>query len=141
MKLVLVLEDDSRVLDLLCLVLEAKGYAVLRAGIAEEAFQHAERCGAHVELLIADVMLTVSTGIRVGLQLKQLIPHLKILLVTGYPLNVWRDQDCAELRELPSDSVAILQKPFTPEILLGSVRKLIGLPTETLPNHMAAKAG
>ena len=95
MKVVIVLEDDRRVLDLFCLVLEGKGYAVLRAGVAEEAFQLAERSGTQVDLLIADVVLTASTGIQVALQLRQSIPRLKILLVSGYPVSAWRDQDCA----------------------------------------------
>ena len=140
MKLVLVLEDDRRVLDLFCLVLEGKGYAVLRATVAEEAFQHAARRRAQVDLLVADVVLTASTGIRVALQLRQSIPRLKILLVSGYPVSAWRDQDCAELNELPSDSVAVLQKPFRPEVLIERVRKLIGPATKKLPNRHTAAA-
>ena len=91
MKLVLVLEDDRGVLDLLCLILSGQGYVVLAAGTAEEAFRHAAEC-KEIDLLIADIVLTASSGIRVGLQLKRRIPHLKILLVSGYPEHAWRSR-------------------------------------------------
>jgi two-component system cell cycle sensor histidine kinase/response regulator CckA len=133
MKTVLVLEDDRRVLDFLCLVLTSKGYAALDAGTAEEALWHAENCGTHgthIDLFIADVVLTVSTGIRVGVQMKRSIPELKVILTSGYP---WSDQNQADLGELAPDSVTILRKPFSPAILLEQVHKLIGPPAETLP--------
>jgi CheY-like chemotaxis protein len=124
-----VLEDDRGVLDLLCLILSGQGYLVLPAGTAEEAFRHAAQYEA-IDLLIADIVLTASSWIRVALQLKRCIPHLKILLVSGYPEHAWREQDCAELRELPPDAVAILQKPFRPDMLVQRVGTLIGKPTE-----------
>jgi len=127
MKQVLVLEDDRDVLALLCLILRSKGYVVLAAGTADEAFQHAARCNAAgIDLLIADMVLTASTGVRVGLKLKQGMPDLKLLIVSGYPEDIWRDRNFEDLKELASDSVAILRKPFRPDILVERVRELIG---------------
>jgi len=126
MKQVLVLEDDRGVLELLCLILRSSGYLVLAAGTAEEAFQQAARCNAVIDLLIADMVLTVSTGVRVGLKLKQHIPDLKLLIVSGYPEDIWLDRTFTDLNELASDAVAILQKPFRPDILVDRVRELIG---------------
>jgi DNA-binding response OmpR family regulator len=126
MKTVLILEDDRGVLDLLCLILASAGYVVLPAHTAEETFQHAARCRGGIDLLIADMVLCKSTGIRIGLQLKKSIPHLKILLVSGYPEHIWRDRDFGALEECASDAVAILRKPFRPEILVEKVGALIG---------------
>jgi two-component system cell cycle sensor histidine kinase/response regulator CckA len=127
MKQVLVLEDDRCVLELLCLILQSNGYLVLAAGTAEEALQQAARCNAVIDLLIADMVLTVSTGVRVGLKLKQHMPQLKLLIVSGYPEDIWLDRTFADLKELASDAVAILPKPFRPDILVERVRELIGV--------------
>ena len=71
------------------------------------------------------MVLTVSTGARVGLKLKQCMPHLKLIIVSGYPEELWWDRTFADLKELASDA-AILRKPFRPEILVEKVRQLIG---------------
>src|SRR5689334_4959432 len=104
-KRVMILEDDQLVLDLFCLVLSSKGYAVLPARTAQEALRQAAACESNIDLLIADVVLTASTGIQVALQLKQRLPHLKVLLVSGYPLEAWREQDCARLETFQSQAV------------------------------------
>lgn len=133
MKTVLVLEDDVSILALIRLVVEQKGYKVLEATSAEQAFQRFEENDAHVDLLITDVTLPVSSGIRVALELRALLPYLKIIITSGLPSAMWNDQDGAELDELPSDSVITLQKPFVSATLLDSVHRLIGLPFIAAP--------
>ena len=41
---------------------------------------------------------------------------------------MWSDQDTADLNELPSGSVAILLKPFTPAKLVEILQSLMGAP-------------
>jgi CheY-like chemotaxis protein len=132
-KTVLVLEDDVSILALVRLVVEQNGYAVLGATSAQEAFERFEENDGQVDLLIADVTLPVSSGIRVALELRSLLPNLRIILTSGFPESMWNGQDAAELDELPSDSVITLQKPFVPAALLGSVHRLIGLPLIAAP--------
>jgi CheY-like chemotaxis protein len=131
-KTVLVLDDDSAILALIRMVIESSGYAVLEATSAQEAFERFEENDAQVDLLIADVTLRESSGIRVALELRSLLPYLRIIITSGFPTDMWNDQDAAELNELPSDSVIALQKPFDPATLLNSVHRLIGLPLATL---------
>jgi two-component system cell cycle sensor histidine kinase/response regulator CckA len=126
MKVVLILEDDPCVLDLLCLILRSRGYAVVAAVTAEDALGAAARHTPKIDLLIADIVLTFSTGIQVGAQLRRRMPSLKILLISGYPADVWRDNDWAQMRELPDDALRILQKPFFPQTLMDKVVELIG---------------
>lgn len=135
MKTVLILEDNVSILALIRLVVEQNGYAVLEATSAQEAFERFEENDAQVDLLIADVTLPVSSGIRVALELRALLPNLRIVLTSGYPKGMWNDQDAAELDELSSDSVITLQKPFVPVALLDSVHRLIGLPLIATPAH------
>ena len=133
MKTVLVLEDDRSIMALIRLVVEHNGYTVLEATSAQEAFERFEENDAQVDLLIADVTLPVSSGIHVALELRSLLPYLKIIVTSGYPKSTWDEQDAAELDELPSDSVITLQKPFVPATLLDSIHRLIGLPFIAAP--------
>jgi CheY-like chemotaxis protein len=86
-----------------------------------------------VDLLIADVTLPGSSGIRAALELRDLLPYLKIVITSGYPSDHWDRLDAAELEELPSDSVEVLQKPFSLITLLDTIHRLIGWPCEMAP--------
>jgi CheY-like chemotaxis protein len=138
---VLVLEDNASILELIRLVVEQNGYEVLGARSAQEAFEQFEACDGHADLLITDVTLPVSSGIRVALELRSLTPYLRIILISGYSRNDWNEQDTAELDELPSDSVITLQKPFVPAALLDSIHRLIGLPFVPAPALQMKVAG
>lgn len=141
MKTVLVLEDNAPILALIRMAVESQGYTVLAATSAQEAFERFEENDAAVDLLITDVKLPESSGIRVALELRSLLPYLKIIVTSGYPRSAWDEQDAAELDELPSDSVVILQKPFVPATLLECIHRLIGLPLIAAPAHQLNAAG
>lgn len=126
MKTILVLEDESALMRLFRSVLD--GYTILEARTAEEALQKFIGNGRHLDLLIADVMLPKSSGIHTALLLREASSELRIVLTSGYPRNMWRDQDAVDLRRLGSDSVVFLQKPFLPTTLLKTVHSCIGPP-------------
>jgi DNA-binding response OmpR family regulator len=69
MKAVLIVEDNPSILALTHFVVERDGYAVLDATSAEQAFARFEENDAQLDLLIVDVTLGSSSGIRVGLEL------------------------------------------------------------------------
>jgi len=128
-----VVKDDPSVLALIRLVIGREGYAILEATLAEQVFERFEENDGHRDLLIADVTLPVSSGIRVPLELRSLLPYLQVIVTSGYPATMWNDQDAAEFQELPSASVNTLQKPFGPATLRDSVHRLIGLPFIAAP--------
>ncbi|MGA2115694.1 MAG: hypothetical protein ABSH56_13210 [Bryobacteraceae bacterium] len=93
----------------------------------KQAFRRFEESDGDIDLLIADVTLPVSSGIRVALELRCFLPNLRIVLTSGYPADMWNEQDAAKLSELPSDSVAILQKPWVPGLMRQAVATLVSL--------------
>jgi len=141
MKTILVVEDEPAILALIHHVVEQDGYAVLNATSAEQAFERFEENGAHVDLLIADVTLGASSGIRVALELRSLLPNLRTIISSGFPPAMWPEEDAAELHKYPSESVATLEKPFAPATLLDLVHRLIGWSCEMAPavNFKAAR--
>lgn len=122
---ILVLEGDPLVSFLIRLVLQASGHTLVKAANAEEAFQRFEEADGQVDLLIADTNLPAGSGIQVALGLRALHSRLRIIITSGHAPAMWSDQDAAELNELPSDSVAVLQTPFLPSTLLDKVSRFL----------------
>jgi len=135
---ILLVEDEPSVLDLMFAVLEPSGHIVLKASTVEEALERFDETDGHVDLLIADVNLPGTSGIRVALELRSLLPNLAIVLTSGYTPDMWNAIDVLELNELPSESMAVLQKPFLPATLLQMVSRFAGSPFR--PGIALAKA-
>lgn len=122
---ILVLEGDPLVSFLIRLVLQSSGHTLVEASTEEEAFQRFEEADGQVDLLIANTNLPVGSGIRVALGLRALHSRLRIIITSRQTTEMWSDQDAAELSELPSDSVVVLQTPFIPATLLDKVGRFL----------------
>jgi len=121
----LVLEDETVVMRVLRNVLN-KCYGVVEATSAEQAMRLFGELGRRIDLLVADVSLPRSSGVELALLIRSEIPSMPVILISGYPVSGWGDPEYADLERLGSNSVAILQKPFRSQELLGTVRKLLG---------------
>lgn len=97
-------------------------------------FERFEENYSEIRLLIADVTAPGFSGIRVALDLWALLPNLKIVLMSGRAGSMCDGQTLGKLEKLPpSNSVAVLEKPFFPVMLLDAIHRLIGLPYEVVP--------
>jgi CheY-like chemotaxis protein len=126
MKTILLLDDESVVMDLLRQVLQK--YALIEATTAEQALRLFNKNGRQLDLLLADVILPESSGIHLALLLRLEIPDLPVILTSGYPIYCWNERDCADLERLGSNRVTTLQKPFYPQDVWNAVWELIGKP-------------
>lgn len=124
MKTLLVLDDEPQLLKLLRHVLNQ--YKVLEAATADQALELFSEHDRRVDLLIADVTLPTRSGIAVALLLRFEVPDMPVILTSGYPVSDWSPRDCGDLERLGSKSVAILQKPFLAQELVGAVCRLTG---------------
>jgi len=124
MKTVLVVEDEPNLIAFLHSVL--KHYTVIEATNAEQALQAFTRAGRQVDLLISDVTLQNTSGIQVALLLRSEIPHLPVILTSGYPVSDWTGRDYTDLQRLGTTSVALMPKPFQIRDLLLKVGELVG---------------
>ncbi len=117
---VLVAEDDPSVRTLVKSVLERNGYRVLVAEDGLAALQLARLEKGRIDLLLSDVVMPGMNGRALRDALLESYPRLRVLFMSGYTGDV-----LAGLGELDRD-VSLVPKPFTPEILLRAVRKLLG---------------
>jgi DNA-binding response OmpR family regulator len=124
---ILILDDEAAIRARLRLTLAALGHRILEATTADEAFRCFEETDADLDLLITGVNLPGGpSGVRVALELRSLLPSLRVILMLAVPLRC--EEDAAEWNELPSDSIITVERAFHPAELLHSVRRSIGVP-------------
>jgi signal transduction histidine kinase/CheY-like chemotaxis protein len=116
---VLLVEDDEAVRHLLRTTLSEGGYTLLEAYDGEEAVALLQRDDRPIHLLITDVIMPKMGGKELSDRLAADRPGMKILFVSGYVDNeILREQRFERGEEY-------LQKPFTPETLLRTVRRML----------------
>lgn len=113
---VLLVEDDDQVRELARCSLESAGYRVLVAPGAHQALALAAQEQGSIELLLTDVVMPGMNGRELAEQLCRLRPEIRIIFMSGYTDDV--------LAGLGSNmgTVDLVDKPFTPKVLLQRVR-------------------
>jgi CheY-like chemotaxis protein len=119
---VLLVEDETAVRKLVSEVLRSAGYHVLSADDGGTALYLAQGYGEPIHLLLTDVIMPKVGGSAVASQLARTRPGLRILYMSGFT------EDAVVRNGILNDSVAFLQKPFSPSQLLSLVRKLLDAP-------------
>jgi DNA-binding NtrC family response regulator len=111
---ILLVEDESGVRDVLRTFLVSAGYVVHDAGSGADAERLCREIG-HVDLLLSDVVIPDANGPELAARLRELVPGMRTLLISGYPADALSHAGIdGEARYLP--------KPFTRAVLLRQVR-------------------
>ena len=116
---VLLVDDDSKLLELAHLVLEASGYKVLSARDGAEAMQICQANAGVIDLLFTDVVMPKMSGRQLTDLLVSLRPNMKVLYMSGYTDDTIMRHGIAEA------GVNFLPKPFTPVTLTQKVREVL----------------
>ncbi len=116
---ILVVEDDSTVLNLTSDILAGLGYQVTTATHAAEALSVLQS-DAKIDLLFSDVVMPGGvSGVSLARTARELRPGLRILLTSGY---------VGDGPELRTSEFPLLDKPYAIEGLAGRLRKLLDRP-------------
>ena len=122
---VLVLADEPFVKNVICVILRAYGYQVLEATTAAEAIAVSRSHTQPISLLIADVLLPDKSGVWAAIKLLDIFPAIRVLFMSGMPMECWQSKDLSALRAMPLSVWRFLQKPFRASLLRDSVRELL----------------
>jgi CheY-like chemotaxis protein len=111
---ILLCEDDAAVRRITQRSLEAGGHRVYAVDRAEAAIDWLQSHREPIDLLISDVILPGMNGVELVRAVTERWPAVRVLLISGYTANV------LERSGVPAD-VELLEKPFSPELLLARV--------------------
>ena len=115
---ILVVDDDTMILQVMSDLLNAAGYAVQTATTGEEAVkQHMDR---KPTLTFLDVKLRGRSGIDVFREIKSIDPQATIVILTGYP----KIEDTVQV--IKEGAYNYLTKPIKSEEMLEMVAEVMG---------------
>ena len=112
----LIVEDESGILEIGKRVLDGLGYRVLAASTPEEAIRTATQFPGRIDLLITDVVMPQMNGRELSERLSKLRPQMRCLYMSGYTADVIAH------RGLLDADVDFLPKPFSLSDLARKVR-------------------
>jgi PAS domain S-box-containing protein len=116
---VLLVEDNGSVRDLAREALARNGYRVLEATNGEEGLRIATAHAGGISLVVTDVVMPVMGGRELAARLLATSPNLPILFTSGYT------DDSIVNHTATHPATSFIQKPFTPESLLGASRGML----------------
>ena len=116
---ILLVEDEDAVRGLASRILEKQGYRVIAAQHGREAMDIASKEEGHIHLVLTDVVMPGMNGRGLVERLSGIRPRIKSLYMSGYT-----DDDIIR-RGFIEPSKSFLQKPFTSDALLLTVRKVL----------------
>jgi PAS domain S-box-containing protein len=119
---ILLVEDDEQVRVLVRTILQRFGYYVIEAQTGGDALLVSEKHEGAVDLLLTDVIMPHISGPQLAQRLGPLVK--KVLYMSGYT------EDSMVRQGVVDSSVALLQKPITPDALARKVREVLDSPPD-----------
>jgi DNA-binding NtrC family response regulator len=116
---ILVVEDDTRVRDLVARSLGTRGYQVMVAAGGEEAMALAGQTEEKIHILLTDVVMPRMNGRQLSEQLTKIHPEMRTLFTSGYTENIIAHHGVLD------KGINFLSKPYTLEALARRVRGLL----------------
>jgi signal transduction histidine kinase len=116
---VLLVEDDQVVQSLLLDVLVRNNYEVVAASDGAQALAAAARTDVPPDLLLTDMVMPGVGGRELANELQTLYPEMRAIYMSGY------SQDASLYESAASGQITFLQKPFTPDDILRTIREVL----------------
>ena len=115
-QLILVVDDDTSILRLVRIKLQAEGYQVITATNGQEAVELVER--EHPDLVVLDLMMPVMDGMEALRQIRRL-SRVPVILLTA------RSSGADKVRGLDLGADDYVTKPFDPDELAARVSAVL----------------
>jgi signal transduction histidine kinase len=117
---ILLVEDETAILETTKLILEKLGYRVLPASTPDKALSLVGEHNGEIHLLITDVVMPGMNGRDLAKKLVSSYPEIRILFMSGYTSEVIAHHGVLD------DGIHFIQKPFLKHALAVKVREALG---------------
>lgn len=84
-KTILLVDDDIHIVGFVGKILTDRGYAVITANNGADAIGKSKAYPGEIALLLSDFQMPGISGVELAVQLTVDRPHLKVLLMSGFP--------------------------------------------------------
>lgn len=118
-KTIMLVEDNESVRQCLAQILQKNRFDILQAENGDQAIQIALQNIQPIDLLITDIIMPKMNGKELSDQMKILFPHLAIIYMSGYPLDIISQHGIQE------EDISFLQKPFPEENLIQLIDEIL----------------
>ena len=116
---ILLVEDDPGILEVVGMMLEGLGYAVLTANGPDEAMATAREHTGGIHLLMTDVVMPRMNGNDLAEQVMKIRPETGTLFMSGYTANAIAHHG------ILNEGVHFIEKPFMADGLARKVREVL----------------
>ncbi|MFA5795464.1 MAG: ATP-binding protein [Candidatus Brocadiia bacterium] len=117
---ILVVDDESGILEIARLILGKHGYEVLTAKSGPEAVSVYQKEKDRINLVILDLIMPIWDGKETYAKLKEINPAVKVLIASGYSISGQAQG------MIDAGALGFIQKPFNIENLLREIKQHIG---------------
>jgi len=128
---VLLVDDEPRVLNSVSRLLERQGFRVLRADSLETARAASEREPGRIDVLLTDVLMPGTNGPKLAEELIATRREMKVLLMSGYTHDHFAND------ELLRTSAFFISKPFSGAAMANKIRSILRDSKTTPPSAPA----
>jgi CheY-like chemotaxis protein len=119
-EIVMVVEDNAEIRVIITRILAQNGYRVEPFCDGKEALGILKDPAVAVDLLLTDIVMAGMSGPEVAAASAELRPGLPVLFMSGYAAEL------TGTRPLTTESINIIEKPFTQAVLLRRVAEALG---------------
>jgi two-component system cell cycle sensor histidine kinase/response regulator CckA len=120
---ILLVEDAEALRLLVRELLESAGYKVLDAEAPDKAIALIQSTPGPIHLVLTDMVMPRMSGQEFAKRLAVLRPEARVVFMSGYSDQAVADQGMLE------PGTPFLQKPFTLDALIGTIRRTLDAPT------------
>ena len=117
-ELVLIVEDDKSLRNALWNLFEECNFQVILAKNGQKGLEILEQIGGKISIVISDLVMPVMGGMEMYRKARELYPHKRFLFITGHK------EASRKIDVIQDPNIRRLQKPFTMEEIITSVREL-----------------
>ena len=121
---ILVVDDEPTLLKMVSVYLGRLGYAVTAAGSTEEGWAAMAAAPERFAIAVLDATMSGIGVVDLAVEMMAANARLCVIVASGYPV------DMTALDFAAPGRVMFLQKPFSPEMLAGAVRRMLATQEE-----------